>query len=83
MAAYFVRGSAFQRVNRPAVLFLDADNKVTAAPVVNVVGKGADCLERRLGISGLLKLDPARADTPSWIAPVSPMRSKFLKNHIH
>ena len=57
IAVYFVRGNAFQRMNRSAVLFLNANDEVTAAPVVNVVGKSADCLERCLGIPGLLKFD--------------------------
>lgn len=39
ITVYFVCWNAFQRVNRPAVLFLNADHEVTAAPVVNIVGK--------------------------------------------
>ena len=49
-AVYFVCWNAFQGMNRPAVLFLNVDDEVTAAPVVNVIGKGANCLERCLGI---------------------------------
>ena len=44
IAVYFVRRNAFQGMNRPAVLFLDTDNKITSTPVVNIVGKSANGL---------------------------------------
>lgn len=49
----------------PSVLFLNADDKVAAAPIINIIGKGADRLEGRLSIPRFFELDPGPLNSVS------------------
>ena len=54
---HLIRINPLYRKNRPPVLLGNSDNDVSAAPVVDVIGKGADRVGYPLGIPPFLVLD--------------------------
>ena len=49
---------SFDRMFWFPVIILDAKNDIAAAPVVEIIGKGCNCLQRRFRFPGFFKLDP-------------------------
>ncbi len=50
------------RQHRASIVFLHTDQDVAAAPVVEVVGKGAERMQDGQGVPALLELEPLRLD---------------------